>query len=176
MLNEGAFYGYKKLESVKLPEGLRIIDQQCFSGCESLSEISLSESLDVVGADAFLTCNLQYNVFENGNYLGNKNNKYLVLISTVETDFDVFGIHESTKIIAACAFTECRELTSVNVPKSVRFIGNYAFLICPQVTSISYGGTVAEWEAIEKDDYWYGELTNLTVNCSDGTLEINQAE
>lgn len=176
VLNAGAFYGCKKLESIKLPEGLRIIDQQCFYGCESLSEISLPESLEVVGADAFQTCNLQYNVFENGNYLGNRNNKYLVLIGTVEMDFETFNIHESTKILAACAFTDCRELTSVIVPESVRSIGNYAFLICPEVTSISYGGTVAEWEAIEKDDYWYGELTNLTVNCSDGTLEINQAE
>lgn len=47
----------KCLESVDLPDGLKIIPVDCFSGCKSLKEVFLPDSLELIGKGAFKDCN-----------------------------------------------------------------------------------------------------------------------
>ena len=98
----------------------------------------------------------------------------MVLIGTENNQLVACTVHASTKIVAAGAFVDCALLTSVTFPRSVKRIGNYAFVVCPAVSEIVYEGTAEEWNKIEKDEYWFGELTGLTVRCSDASVPINE--
>ena len=84
----------------------------------------------------------------------------MVLIGTEDNQLVACTVHASTKIVAAGAFVDCALLTSVTFPRSVN--------------EIVYEGTAEEWNKVEKDEYWFGELTGLTVRCSDASVPINE--
>ena len=66
------------------------------------------------------------------------------------------------------AFYESKNLTSITVPDSVKYIGNMVFGRCTKLPCINYVGTKAEWNAIEKDSYWYDGWSGF-IECTNGT-------
>ena len=52
-LNYKCFSGCVKLESVVIPDSVRIIPDQCFSGCAALTSVTLPADLEVIDTDAF---------------------------------------------------------------------------------------------------------------------------
>lgn len=68
------------------------------------------------------------------------------------------------------------ELNADGTSYSVTGIGAWeeplrAFRNCSSLTSILYGGTVAEWETIEKGTRWDENTGKYSVTCTDGTVE-----
>ena len=72
-------------------------------------------------------------------------------------------IPDSVTWIGYAAFTGCTSLTSVVIPGSVTSIGSFAFHICPSLISIDFGGTRAQWSAIEFGDSWNLYTGNYTI-------------
>ena len=108
------------------------IDDQAFLGCGNLASVTIPDSVTSISASAFSGCsNLQFNEYGNAKYLGSKTNDYFALIETKSTNFSSYTIHNDTKIIANSAFSDCDSLTS-----------------------ITFNGTVEEWNAIEKGGSW----------------------
>ena len=71
------------------------------------------------------------------------------------------------------AFSDCALLDSVHIPKSVTSIGKGIFNGCGKaVINVNYGGTPAEWDAIEKNKDWAEKTLNITVNCIGGTITV----
>ena len=79
-------------------------------------------------------------------------------------------IPDSVTSIGIYAFSYCSTLTSVTIGNSVTSIGDYAFDNCHSFTSINYNGTVAEWNAIDKYNYWDYETGDYTIYCTDGEI------
>ncbi len=93
---------------------------------------------------SFFYCNkLEYNIYDNGKYLGNSNNLYYALIDTVSEDITTCTIHKDTKVIASGAFDFCRALTSIVIPNSVITIGDSAFSSCSALTSVTIPDSVS---------------------------------
>ena len=69
--------------------------------------------------------------------------------------------------IGASAFSGCKSLATVAIPRSVRKIGVWVFTECNKNLKIQYDGTRAQWNAIEKEGFGIGDVV---VQCSDGTL------
>lgn len=94
--------------------------------------------------------------------------------------------------IAHFAFENCTGLTSITIPSSVTSIwynafsgctaletvtfaegsvctemGDYAFYGCTALTSIRYGGTEAQWNAITKGSSWDSNTGDYTVTYND---------
>ena len=55
-LSPRAFSGCRNLKSITLPEGLKVIPNDCFSSCGKLTEVHLPSTLKVIGREAFRDC------------------------------------------------------------------------------------------------------------------------
>ena len=86
---------------------------------------------------------MQYTAYENGLYLGNADNKHLILVKASDRSATSFTIHENTKFIYQDALIDCGNLTSLNIPDSVTSIGNDAFSGCGRLTSIELPDSIA---------------------------------
>lgn len=69
-------------------------------------------------------------------------------------------------------FDNCTTLKSVELPSSLESIGRYAFENCTSLNEICYGGTKAQWKAVEKMKDWRNDIAAAGVCCSDGIAEF----
>ena len=97
--------------------------------------------------------------------------------------------------IAIRAFEGCNSLTNIKIPFNVDTIGEYAFASCSQLadiiiettklswigygafcdtaaTSITFKGTMSQWENITKEDGWNDFSALTQIICSDGTITL----
>ncbi|MBR2196832.1 MAG: leucine-rich repeat protein [Salinivirgaceae bacterium] len=126
------------LTSITIPNSITEIPFYGFRSCENLTTISLPNTITDVDNTAFEGCDkLKYNEYDNGLYLGNTENPYLVLIKAKSTNITSCEITDKCKVIATGAFSGCSELTSITVPNSVQNIGCGAFSGCSSLQSMT---------------------------------------
>ena len=145
--NDGTYellgIGTCKDTHIKIQEGVTTIGSGAFLDCNFIKNIDLPDTLISIDKDAFKGCtNLNYNEYENGRYLGNKNNKYMILVDTISKDFKEFVINDNTKIIGQHAFYECSKLTSIEIPEGVIIIEDAAFFYCRKLEKIKLSSTL----------------------------------
>ena len=75
--------------------------------------------------------------------------------------------------IGSSAFDWC-SLTSVTIPNSVTSIGSSAFSTCQLLTSVTFTGTIDEWNSISLGDNAFFTDTTLTIHCTNGDIVLNQ--
>lgn len=143
IIDVSAFNACDNLTRIELPRGLIAIYRGAFSGCMNLEEVVLPSTLKVYDIEVFEDCrSLKSLVFTSG--LKSINNK-------------------------TCK--NCIVLESVIIPKTVTVIEFQAFYGCTNLKEINFTGTVAEWEAIQKDgETWNWDTGDYVVKCTDGTL------
>ena len=172
-IGDFAFYECSSLTDVVIPNGVVSIGKSAFDRCTELKNVSIPNSIEYIGETAFSACpKLKYEQYDNAYYLGNESNPYLVLRDcTMSTTITSCVVHSQTKIIYRNAFYMCWELQKVVIPESVTIIGCNAFFECKKLTSITFEGTVAEWNAIEFGEDWAFYVPATEVICSDGTVK-----
>lgn len=114
IIGKQAFFRCSSLQSIHLPEGVTEIGDQCFGGCSRLDEIIVPQSLETVGEMAFLGCFTLREI--------------------------TFGI--SLKTIGPDAFTACYELGRVTVPSENVTIEENAFAQCPEELELIFADRV----------------------------------
>ena len=113
--------------------------------------------------------------FETGGLFDANNNliKSWNEMSSYEANCAKLIIPNSVTNIKAMTFCQWN-LTAVKIPNSVTSIENYAFGSCFLLTSITYNGTKAQWNAIEKDDGWDDGMSKYVVHCTDGDISFRK--
>ena len=88
--------------------------------------------------------------------------------------FDMTGIEIPKEItdIGELAFYNCDALTSVKLGDGVTDIGDSAFYYCKSLAEITFDGTKAEWEALNKGDGWSYNVAAVQVSCSDENVVL----
>ncbi len=115
-ISASAFHDCDSLTSITIPNSVTSIGSLAFSGCSSLKSVTIGNGVTSIGSGAFYGCSsLQYNVYDNAKYLGNENNKYLVLVEANNADITSCEINPNTKVIASYAFRNCSSLESITV-------------------------------------------------------------
>ena len=72
----------------------------------------------------------------------------------------------------AFGFNQDMNLKIVKIPSSLEKITCHILVGCVSFEKIEYNGTKAQWEAIEKDEYWNYLAKAFIVVCKDGNIEI----
>ena len=131
------------ITSCEINSSCKLIADYAFKGCTNLASLSISGSQIKIGDNAFQGCNgLQYNEFDNGIYLGNNDNPYVLLIQTKSTDITSFEIHNGCTGISNEVFKNCTKLTSVTFPNTLTTIGDNAFENCTGLVSVKIPNSV----------------------------------
>ncbi len=136
---ESAFADCTALKTVILPESIKRIENDAFSGCCNLKSVNLPDSIEFLASSAFNECSI-VEVEDNVCYLG----KWCLSNSSFDK---AITVREGTEHIAAYAFSG---LEYVELPASLKSIGEKALWNCFDLKKIEYKGTKQQWNDIKK--------------------------
>ena len=147
-LGMGAFYNVTNITSVTIPDSVTTILDYVFEN-SSMTSVSIGAGATTIGPNAFADC---YNLtsisvsasnpdFSSLNkVMFNKNQTTLVQFPTGATGS--YTIPSTVTSIAAPAFQNCPNLTSVTIPTSVTTIAANQFNFCTALTSMLIPGSI----------------------------------
>ena len=145
-INDYAFYGCSSLVSVEIPDGVTSIGRDAFSNCHNLESVVIPNSITSIDNYVFGGVNkLKFNEYENGQYLGNENNPYLILCQLSNKNMRSYEIHQNT-----------------------RFVMPGVFASTDRLTDIYYAGTEADWNKIIilSDPYNFNSSNEKLINAT----------
>lgn len=125
ILPERAFYGCKKLKTVRLPKGLHEFGRGAFALCSQLSELDFTPAEDV-------------DFVMDGNYIWSTDHTELIAILPMQKG-DIELPHEVTTI-GDYALSGCANISKVYIPASVTTIGREAMHGCSSLGEIRVFG------------------------------------
>ena len=119
--------------AVTLP-AIELIEEEAFLCCDNLQSVYLASDGLTMGDTAFSSCTKL---------------KEVTMVGNVPT-------------VSRSAFFQCGSLESIMLPASVTSVEKNAFLACNKLSTVYYGGTQAQWNAIQIAE---GNecLTNATI-------------
>ena len=161
-VSKKAFYYCDSLKNVTLTNDVKTIGEEAFRHCTSLESIEIPSSVTELGTCAFKNCfALKTAVIKGGTVKGSfaedatfyncKALETLVISdnATLEASFNAKHSKPTLKtvkigkgVIGNSAFSNCTNLTTVELGDSVTSIGTSAFLKCTQLPSITIGNSV----------------------------------
>ena len=155
-----AFYNYRDLTRIDIPDSVTSIGKCAFGLCENIAEITIPNNVSIIGESAFLGCSKLSNL-EIGNSVVSIGNK---AFSGCENLVNL-TIGEKVNCIGDSAFYSCKKLKSVVIPNNVTKIGEMAFYLCSRLENLLIGNGV-----ICVGDYAFGECISLTTVTIPNTL------
>lgn len=167
VIGEDALAGYDRVKSITIPDSVTAIDMRAFKDCTGLESITIPDTVYYISGNAFMNCTSL---------------KSIKLPASLElVNPSVFGgctaleeivVPDFVTEIYIMAFYQCTNLKSVTLGCRVEKIWADVFRDCENLTEINFAGTMARWNAIEKDDEWnFGSVIEV-VHCTDGDVAI----
>lgn len=141
-IGDDAFSG-RRVQSVELPQGLRVIGRRAFEKCARLEAVTLPSSVERVELEAFNGCSSLRRV----------------------------SLGEGLRVIQPRAFWYCASLSEITLPASVTLIASRAFEGCSalrRVTVLNPGAEMDEY-VFNETPYW-NRLNALAQRCTVGRL------
>lgn len=133
-----AFSNCSSLKKVNLPDSVTSINDYAFYNCANMTDLIIGDGITYFGRHVFENNNkLNYTTYNNGKYLGNSDNPYVVLVNIVSKNVGSFDILDTTNVILDSAFKNCSNLTDVVIPENIRYIGYGAFSGCNNLKSMT---------------------------------------
>lgn len=144
---DSVFKGFDRVESVNLPQGLRVIGEQAFFDCTSLVTVTLPEGFTELRHACFKRTGIRRVSFPkslkaigHASFAECTGLTEVVIPEGVETlEMDAFAcctglksveLPSTLKTIARGVFWDCPSLEEITIPAGVSTIGEYAFFYC----------------------------------------------
>lgn len=198
--NLSPFRGNNDISSVVVSEGVTSVGDYLFGNCQNMEKISLPTTLTSIGHAAFMQgdgyVNTIYGLTEitipsgvtsiGGSAFWGSAIQSLVLPASVTeigkyTCRDCAALKSVTingTVIGEYMFVGCTKLSTVNIGFKLKKIGSNVFNYCSALETITYDGTLAQWQAIEKGSNWDGRSAMdaaqsglVKIQCTDGYME-----
>ncbi|MCH5345956.1 MAG: leucine-rich repeat protein [Muribaculaceae bacterium] len=165
-IGQGAFFTCRGLTKIIIPNSVTEIGSSAFSGCSGLTDVTLSDALTIISEEMFANCEELTSIkipdrvttIGEGAFSGCDNLTNIVLsnsLTTIEQGaFDRTGITKinlpnSVKTIGDFAFAENFGLTEFTFPSSVNSIGVGVFAFCPNLTEINVDSANQAYSAVD---------------------------
>ncbi len=150
-IGEDAFSYCNGLTSITIPNSVTTIDYGAFRNCEGLTSIVIPNSVVFIGVYAFNCSGLEQIIVDSGNTVYDSRNNCNAIIKT-STNKLVRGckntiIPNSVTSLGDGAFSNCSNLSTIEIPNSVTSIDSYAFSDCSGLTSIVIPNSVTSIES-----------------------------
>lgn len=130
------------MTSIEIPDNIISVGNGAFNACMRLKTIVIPNGVAEIEAWAFANCATLINV----------------------------AILGAIRDISYGTFSKCDSLTRIVLPNTIIRIASEAFGNCNQLKEIHYKGTVDQWKAIKKSDFWDNGTGDYKVYCSDGVI------
>ena len=177
-LDDYLFDGCSSLKEIELPECLETISNRVFADCYMMTELSLPAGLRSLYSSAFDGCaslctirvheDNPYFFTDNGMlyYRDSYGNQELVLCP--KSASGTVSVLDGTRYIEAYAFSDCLDLTEVDLPDSLVSIYSNAFARCQNLRDVDlpYNLEVLNWYSFQD----CGALETITIPASLDTL------
>lgn len=155
-VGEQTFYSCDALTEVEFTSEVKTIGDGAFHSCTALAEIKIPDNVTSIGDGIFTSCTaLKKAVFEGGTVkkstLGNPALQELIISGSATLDVSfTAGSSKNTLetvkiekgVIGDSAFSNCKNLTTVELGGGVTSIGISAFLKCTKLPSVTIGNGV----------------------------------
>lgn len=180
-LGPNTFSGCTSLQTLVLPEGLKMVSGNIVVGCTSLGSVTIPSSVTHLDPDAFCMTNSngtrtyhnisKFTIASGGTYTLANGVLYTTdaIVKVFEASGDVV-IPEGIKSIGESAFVMQEGLTSVTIPDSVTSIGEGAFGGCAALKTVNFSGESSLSAIPAAAFYGCSSLTSITV--PEGVTEI----
>ena len=130
--NEKEFYE-STLESITLPESMKVLGYASFSECSGLKNVVMNEGLEWIGSECFMYCPMEsIEVPDNVNFIGDSAMKYCANLKK-------FIIPANTYSVSNYLFEGCSVLEDVVMHDKIEFIYDKAFADCVSLKNIHLG-------------------------------------
>ncbi len=114
----------EEITEIVLPNNISEIGNYQFYGFKNITKLDIPSYIHSIGRKAFEQCNqLEYNEYDNGRYLGNQDNPYVVLISVLNSNETQMKISSDICLISEGVLDSCNRL-EYYVYNEGKYLGN----------------------------------------------------
>lgn len=183
-LKKSNLEGCEELTSIVIPNSVTSIEKGTFANCTKIESITIpfiGSSSTVEDAESF-------------GYIFDDGSLFMTGNSDVPTSLKNVVISGGTTI-SDDSFRDCHSIETITIAASVTKIEEYAFIYCYALKNviieegsqlntiearsfndckilktITFGGTMQQWNSIKKEGIWNNNTGAYTVVCTDGTI------
>ena len=141
-IGEYAFRECSGLASVTIGNSVKSIGIGAFLDCSSLPSVIIPNSVTSIGKSAFSGCKKLTSVTINSSAIVSKNYSTSVMYDIFGGQVKQYVLGDDVKFIGDYVFSSCYNMTSIAIPNSVTSIGDWAFQGCYALTSVTLPNSV----------------------------------
>jgi len=184
-IKDCAFFSCSGLISVTVGRNVTAIENQAFDHCSKLIEVINRSSLSIAAGEyshgliayyaKYVHTGESKLINENGYLFCYFDSAYrLVGYAGEDTELVLPDTcqGENYQHISHYAFFEKNDITSVYIPASITSIADLSFGDCVSLASITFGGTVDQWNSVSLGISWNNNVPAEKVICSDGEVSL----